>query len=699
LKRYYSILIIGLATLMMAFCLALPEKTQAAVGYSVLWTPILKSNTNSQTLGTIQIDISNCAGIVSGDVLTISFSSEVDLTNGLAPTAAATALTPVAAVTDAGNVEVVVPPTVGGNTNALTVKSMLAKVTRTGTTLDLIFNGSNWAAGTSATDKGFILVYFHTVKIGSIDGEVSAMVMGTANSAFPTQTLVVGKVDENGGTVATVKSVKTYGASGGVTDTIIVSETVPGSLPVGDVVKFKLPAGFAWTVAAGTWDWGWAANGTLTPAVNATDPRELQVTIPSLTTNTTKSGQFRFAGVIAVDGTIAKTGEVICHISDTASRVTATDITVMNYGVPQLLRTEAKKVNFSSTVTNIGEIILAEKTRGTFTPGTIIDLLICSGFEWDEGNTNETVGIHGYLSLNSSGNRASATILGSSTIQNVWYEISRLSSNTIQLTFLPNYIPTTSNGTLSLGDTINNMTLKIRVAGATYGTSASVMIMSPNNEKINQQELTIASYLDPQTINASLSDIKANGTSVGGFNPDVLNYNVYLPASTTAVPVITAYKQSAYATANVYQAVNLTGTAQERTATIIVRAQDTTVTKTYKVTFSVINTANLDCFIATAAYGSYLDPHVDALRHFRDNVLLHSTGGIWFVNQYYRHSPPIAAFIAGHDSLRYCTRLVLTPLVFAVIYPKTSMVVILAILTGIILITRKRDKYSKEYSL
>jgi hypothetical protein len=75
------------------------------------------------------------------------------------------------------------------------------------------------------------------------------------------------------------------------------------------------------------------------------------------------------------------------------------------------------------------------------------------------------------------------------------------------------------------------------------------------------------------------------------------------------------------------------------------------------------------CFIATAAFGSYLDPHVMVLRHFRDDVLLHSELGTAFVKFYYKHSPPIADFIAQHDTLRILMRFALTPLIFAVKYP------------------------------
>ena len=79
------------------------------------------------------------------------------------------------------------------------------------------------------------------------------------------------------------------------------------------------------------------------------------------------------------------------------------------------------------------------------------------------------------------------------------------------------------------------------------------------------------------------------------------------------------------------------------------------------------------CFIATAAYGSYLDPHVMVLRHFRDNILLKSKLGTAFVNFYYRYSPPIAEFIRQHSSLRYLVRIALTPVIFAVEYPRMAL--------------------------
>ncbi|MBC7532232.1 MAG: hypothetical protein H7318_11680 [Oligoflexus sp.] len=71
------------------------------------------------------------------------------------------------------------------------------------------------------------------------------------------------------------------------------------------------------------------------------------------------------------------------------------------------------------------------------------------------------------------------------------------------------------------------------------------------------------------------------------------------------------------------------------------------------------------CFIATAAYGTALDPHIDALRWFRDTYLLKSSWGRSFVRGYYRNSPPVAAWIAERSWARTATRAALwTPVLY-----------------------------------
>jgi hypothetical protein len=69
------------------------------------------------------------------------------------------------------------------------------------------------------------------------------------------------------------------------------------------------------------------------------------------------------------------------------------------------------------------------------------------------------------------------------------------------------------------------------------------------------------------------------------------------------------------------------------------------------------------CFIATAAYGSLMAPHVKILRNFRDRFLTNNILGKSFVNLYYQYSPPLASFITKHDNLRLIVRMTLFPIV------------------------------------
>ncbi|MBK5274722.1 MAG: hypothetical protein JJE30_06690 [Desulfuromonadales bacterium] len=85
------------------------------------------------------------------------------------------------------------------------------------------------------------------------------------------------------------------------------------------------------------------------------------------------------------------------------------------------------------------------------------------------------------------------------------------------------------------------------------------------------------------------------------------------------------------------------------------------------------------CFIATAAYGSYLHPHVRILRDFRDRHLLTNSPGRAFVALYYRLSPPAAAFITRHLPLRLLVRLLLTPVVVGIAHPAAAGVLLLAV--------------------
>ena len=95
------------------------------------------------------------------------------------------------------------------------------------------------------------------------------------------------------------------------------------------------------------------------------------------------------------------------------------------------------------------------------------------------------------------------------------------------------------------------------------------------------------------------------------------------------------------------------------------------------------------CFIATAAYGSPLESHVQALREFRDRYLQRTAPGRAFIRFYYRHSPPIAAVIAQHSWLRFLVRMLLTPLVLAIAFPLRALM-LMALAAATLLAVNRR---------
>ena len=98
------------------------------------------------------------------------------------------------------------------------------------------------------------------------------------------------------------------------------------------------------------------------------------------------------------------------------------------------------------------------------------------------------------------------------------------------------------------------------------------------------------------------------------------------------------------------------------------------------------------CFIATAAYGSYLDPQVRILRQFRDEHLLPNAIGKSLVGFYYRHSPPIADYISERDMLKAFVRSGLALVIYSIQYPTAAGLVL--ILMPLLVLRQRRKRNS-----
>lgn len=90
------------------------------------------------------------------------------------------------------------------------------------------------------------------------------------------------------------------------------------------------------------------------------------------------------------------------------------------------------------------------------------------------------------------------------------------------------------------------------------------------------------------------------------------------------------------------------------------------------------------CFIATAAWGSAFEPHVQTLRHFRDRFLKTSRLGNQLIELYYEHGSRAARWIEKHEAARFVVRGALWPLV-AFAWLSLQVGVILASLISILL--------------
>lgn len=127
------------------------------------------------------------------------------------------------------------------------------------------------------------------------------------------------------------------------------------------------------------------------------------------------------------------------------------------------------------------------------------------------------------------------------------------------------------------------------------GSSQSIVVAVDWSKVGNQEDtgtLTIES--NDRTVNvtvtaipaassdATLSDLKVDGTTVSNFSPLVLDYYVELPFGTTTVPIVTATTTNEGATKSIIPTLTLPGTTL-----IVVTAANGTATSTYSVGFTV----------------------------------------------------------------------------------------------------------------
>lgn len=99
------------------------------------------------------------------------------------------------------------------------------------------------------------------------------------------------------------------------------------------------------------------------------------------------------------------------------------------------------------------------------------------------------------------------------------------------------------------------------------------------------------------------------------------------------------------------------------------------------VAYPDLPNSHTGCFIATAAYGHYSAPQVQALRNFRDKFLITNGPGRAFVEWYYSHGPAAAAWLNNHPEYKPLVRAALLPAVgMSIFLTRTSLAIKIAFL-------------------
>ena len=165
--------------------------------------------------------------------------------------------------------------------------------------------------------------------------------------------------------------------------------------------------------------------------------------------------------------------------------------------------------------------------------------------------------------------------------------------------------------------TAENLDIIIPQGGSLYlawNYSVTSGTFTSNAQALGIDNVVIQAADASTTNDATLSSISlSEGFLVPSFSPGVFSYTVELPFGTTATPSVTATPSAPEASVTVTPAIDVTSTdIAERTTSIEVISEDSTVTNTYDVVFNVPATASNDATLSsiTTSIGT-LSPSFD----------------------------------------------------------------------------------------
>lgn len=456
----------------------------------------------------------------------------------------------------------------------------------------------NTSVRVTAQDGTTVLTYTiaFTLPVVSSDATLSELkVDGTLVSGFSPSTLSYAVVLPDGTTA--VPAVTATTASAAATKVITPAASLPGSTTVvvtaengttkkTYTVNFSIAknddatlsnlqvsgntvAGFVKTTLTYTVPLPYGT--TAVPVVTATtsDPNASKVITPA----TSLPGNTRVI-VTAEDGTTTQTYTVSFTLSEPSADASLSDLKVdgisvdgfnpatLSYAVLLPYGTSAVPP-LTATTSNISATLAI--TPAASLPGTSTVVVTAQN-----GTTKKTYTVNLTVAKNNDATLSDLMVSGTT--------VPGFVKNTLSYNVVLPYGTTTVPPVTAVASD-NNATLAVTPAPSLPGTTR-ILVTADNGTTTLQY--TVSFTREPASTNASLSDLKVNGTTVSGFDPNILSYLVELPAGTTSVPDVTATTTNAYASVEVQPAGSLPGITS-----VIVTAQDGITSKTYSINFSV----------------------------------------------------------------------------------------------------------------
>ncbi len=432
----------------------------------------------------------------------------------------------------------------------------LASTWYSGTTItecDIVFNSSlSWNSGSSSHDIETIALHElgHWLNLRDL--------YGTASAGYDAAKVMYG-FSSTGQTKRSLTSAETSGIAWiyGTATTVTISGTIKtaANVPVQGVTLSGL-TGSPTTNASGVYsaDVAIGFSGTVTPTKTGYTFTPATRTYSSQSSSATNQ-----------DYTATATASNIATLSDlkvNGTTVTGFSASVLTYSVVLPAGTSTvPTVTATTTDANATKVI----TPAAALPGTSTVVVTAQ-----DGTTTKTYSISFTVAKSNVATLSDLKVNGT-TVSG--FSASVLTYNVV-LPYGTSTVPTVTATTTDANAT------KVITAASSLPGSTTVRVTAEDGT--TQKTYTINFTLDNPSSDATLSDLKVNGSQVSGFGSQVLTYSVVLPYGTVTVPTVTATTTHTAATAAVTAAASLPGTTS-----VLVTAQDGTTTKTYTISFTV----------------------------------------------------------------------------------------------------------------